>query len=202
LGTDKDRYAAGEDITISGIVNNVQSGQSLLIQVMSPIGYLARIEPISVAADGSWTYTFPSGGNLMSISGAYRVISTYRGTSEETTFEFAAGEVWSSWTVIINNSRHELRYQIAGGAVNSMRVDVYYTALSAIITTTSYGVLRFELPRSIFDSKDERGKDTEFVVFIDGVSAFAVESVPTDRVRILDIPFDMGAEEITIVGSK
>ncbi|MGI0028648.1 MAG: hypothetical protein ACREAQ_02915, partial [Nitrososphaera sp.] len=70
--TDKDSYEAGEDITISGTVTNVQTGQSVLIQVKNPLGALARIDPVAVAADGSWTYPpFPSGGPLMLLSGEY-----------------------------------------------------------------------------------------------------------------------------------
>ena len=83
--TDQASYEAGEDITISGTVTNVQAGQSVLIQVKDDLGALARIEPVAVAADGSWTYTFPSGGPLMTRSGEYTVLATYRSVTEQTT---------------------------------------------------------------------------------------------------------------------
>jgi hypothetical protein len=202
LKTDKDSYTAGEDIIISGTVTNVQTGQHVLIRVMNPLGALARTDPVAVAADGSWTYTFPSGGPLMAASGDHRVIAGYRGISQQTTFRYDAGIVLNPWTINISNSPYVLRYQIVGGTLNSIVADIRDVALTITIRTHSAGLLRLELPRSVFDSKDENGRDIEFVVFIDGVNAFAHEPILNTNERVLEIPFEKEIEEITIVGTK
>jgi len=91
--TDKASYTTGDDITITGKVGPVMEGQPVLIRVLDPDGALARIDPVSVEAGGAYTYTFPSGGPLMSQDGDYTVIATYRGTNEETTFFFEASGI-------------------------------------------------------------------------------------------------------------
>src|SRR5574338_1242243 len=117
--TDKTSYSVGDQITISGTVTNVQQGQPVLIQVFNPKGALARTEPVSVAADGTWTYTFPSGGPLMADGGEYRVKASYKGFSKETTFSFPGSGVgpsqWKTINAVINGENHPIRYQITGG---------------------------------------------------------------------------------------
>jgi uncharacterized protein YfaS (alpha-2-macroglobulin family) len=63
--TDKDSYMAGDTIKITGKVT-VDTGsvnQPILIQVLDPTGNnRAKIDQVTAAADGSFTYSFPSGG--------------------------------------------------------------------------------------------------------------------------------------------
>ena len=91
--TDKGYYVPGETVRITGKVT-VDSGsvdQPILIQVLSPTDLeQVRLDEVTADADGSFSYSFPSGGPLMSIDGAYLVVVTYAGTSQTTTFDFIA----------------------------------------------------------------------------------------------------------------
>ncbi len=205
--TDQASYEAGEDITISGTVTNVQAGQSVLIQVKDPKGALARIEPVTVAADGSWTYTFPSGGPLMALSGEYTVSATYRSVTEETTFDFDAGAVWREWTIVIDGTAHIVRYMIEGGSVTNMAADVELATLTVTIASTSAGNLTIDLERDFMQALSvpgvpTGGTDVEYEVFIDGTGGeISDEDTSSGTSRILTIPFDAGTEEIEIIGT-
>jgi predicted secreted protein with PEFG-CTERM motif len=207
VDTDKDSYTAGEDITISGTVTNVQTGQQVLIRVMNPLGALARTDPVAVAADGSWTYTYPSGGPLMAASGEYRVIAGYRGISEETTFNFDAGTVWRPWTVNIGGNPYVIRYQISGGTLQTVAADVELSTMTFGISTTGTGNLKLQLPRTVMQALTEvgvptGGTDVEYVVFAEGVEAVVDEEEnPATGTRELSIDFEAGTEEIEVVGT-
>ena len=205
--TDKDSYTAGEDIMISGTVTSVQTGQQVLIRVMNPLGALARTDPVAVAADGSWTYTFPSGGPLMAASGDYRVIANYRGISQETTFVFDAGTVWRPWTVNIGGNPYVIRYQITGGSLQTVAADVELATMTFGISTTGNGTLMLQLPRSVMQALTEEGvptggTDVEYIVFADGIEAIADEAEdPNTGTRELSIDFEAGTEDIEVVGT-
>jgi predicted secreted protein with PEFG-CTERM motif len=207
VDTDKDSYTAGEDITISGTVTSVQTGQQVLIRVMNPLGALARTDPVAVAADGSWTYTFPSGGPLMAASGEYRVIAGYRGISEETTFDFDAGTVWRTWTVNIGGNPYVIRYQISGGSLQTVAADVELSTMTFGISTTGAGNLKLQLPRTVMQALTEEGvptggTDVEYIAFADGIEAIVDEAEnPASGTRELSIDFEAGTEEIEVVGT-
>ena len=205
--TDKTAYISGEKITISGTVTNVQEGQPVLIQVFSPKVALVRTDPVTVAADGSWTYTFPSGGKLMGDSGAYEVRATYRGVTQEASFDFTAGEEWRTINAIIGGEPHEIRYQITGGTVESITGDVDLATPTVTLGSTSNGSLRIELTRATMQAltvanQPTGGDDISYEVFVDTIpSNDTDEETATSAARILNIPFEAGAEDIDIVGT-
>jgi predicted secreted protein with PEFG-CTERM motif len=205
--TDKTAYTAGDQITISGTVTNIQEGQPVLIQVFNPKVALVRTDPVTVAADGSWTYTFPSGGRLMMEDGEYEVRATYRGVTEESTFDFTAGETWQTIDAMIGGEEHEIRYRITGGTVNEINGDVDLATLTVGLTTTSDGELTIELKRETMQAltvanQPTGGSDIGYEVFVDTIPETGVDEDPaTSTARVLKIPFEQGAEEIEIVGT-
>ena len=205
--TDKTAYSAGDQITISGTVTNIQEGQPVLIQVFNPKVALVRTDPVTVAADGSWTYTFPSGGRLMVENGEYEVRATYRGVTEESTFDFTAGETWQTIDAMIGGEEHEIRYRITGGTVNEINGDVDLATLTVGLTTTSDGELTIELKRETMQAltvanQPTGGSDIGYEVFVDTIPETGVDEDPaTSTARVLKIPFEQGAEEIEIVGT-
>jgi predicted secreted protein with PEFG-CTERM motif len=207
VSTDKTAYISGEKITISGTVTNVQEGQPVLIQVFNPKVALVRTDPVTVAADGSWTYEFPSGGKLMMESGAYEVRATYRGVTQEASFDFTAAEGWRTINAIIGGEPHEIRYQITGGTVESITGDVDLATLTVTLGSTSNGELRIELTRATIQAltvanQPTGGSDIGYEVFVDTIpSNDTDEETATSTARILKIPFEAGAEEIDIVGT-
>ncbi|MGI0024268.1 MAG: PEFG-CTERM sorting domain-containing protein [Nitrososphaera sp.] len=204
--TDKTAYTSGEQVTISGTVTNVQAGQPVLIQVFNPNNALARTDPVTVAADGSWTYTFPTGGPLMAASGDYEVRATYRGVTQETSFDFTAGETWLTIDAMIGGEKHQIRYRISGGTVQEINGDVDLATLAVGLTSTSNGVLTIELKRETMQAltvpnQPTGGTDIDYEVFIDTIPANDVDDATSTSARILTIPFELGAEEIEIVGT-
>ena len=205
--TDKTAYSAGDQITISGTVTNIQEGQPVLIQVFNPKVALVRTDPVTVAADGSWTYTFPSGGRLMAENGEYEVRATYRGVTEESTFDFTAGEDWLTIDAMIGGEEHEIRYRITGGTVDEINGDVDLATLTVGLTTTSDGELTIELKRETMQAltvanQPTGGSDIGYEVFVDTIPETGVDEDPaSSTARVLKIPFEQGAEEIEIVGT-
>jgi predicted secreted protein with PEFG-CTERM motif len=207
VDTDKDSYTTGDEITISGTVTNVQTGQKVLIRVMNPLGALARTDPVDVAADGSWSYEFPSGGPLMRESGDYRVIAGYRGISQETTFAFTATDSWRPWTVNIGGNPYVIRYQITGGSLQTVAADVALSTMTFGISTTGEGTLKLQLPRTVMQALEvpnvpTDGADVDYVVFVDTIDTEFDESENAAAgTRELAIDFDAGTEEIEVVGT-
>ena len=205
--TDKTAYSAGDQITISGTVTNIQEGQPVLIQVFNPKVALVRTDPVTVAADGSWTYTFPSGGRLMAENGEYEVRATYRGVTEESTFDFTAGADWLTIDAMIGGEEHEIRYRITGGTVDEINGDVELATLTVGLTTTSDGELTIELKRETMQAltvanQPTGGSDIGYEVFVDTIPETGVDEDPaSSTARVLKIPFEQGAEEIEIVGT-
>ncbi len=209
--TDKTDYNSGDSITISGTVTNIQAGQPLLLQVYNPKNALARTDPVTVAADGSWTYTFTSGGPLMKDSGDYKVKVTYRGVSEETTFAFTGtgpitGGNWKQWTVNIGGTDYKLNYQITGGTVTDMSADVDLSTLTVKIASTGNGNLMIQLPRNVMQALTVEGvatggSDIDYEVFIDTIPDTVANDEKAADMRTLTINFEQGAEEIEIIGT-
>ena len=208
--TDNTSYSTGDDITISGTVTNVQEGQPVFIRVNNPLGALARADPVTVAADGTWTYTFPSGGPLMQDSGEYTVQATYRGITEETTFDFeGTGEPdeWIPFMVNINGTEHEVGYKITGGTVEDMTADVALSTLLVSITSTADGTLELQLPRDVMQALSVEGptggQDIEYIAFADSIDTIVEDIIPPSDAgaREISIDFEQGTEEIEVVGT-
>ncbi len=84
--TDRATYEVEDDVTISGTVAPIRPGFTVLIQIVSEEGDLARIDVVGVDSSGFYTYIFPVGGPLFSEDLSYSVIANYAGTSAETSF--------------------------------------------------------------------------------------------------------------------
>jgi hypothetical protein len=207
--TDKTAYNAGDTITISGTVTNVQTGQQAFVRVTNPLGALARADPVSVAADGSYTYSFTSGGPLMRQTGDYKVAVSYRGVTEEATFAFTAGAEWIPFTINIGGNNYIVRYQITGGSVRTMTADVELATLTVAITSTANGSLKLQLPRNVMQALSEEGvptggTDVDYLAFVDSIpSEDITETIPPSdpSSREITIDFEAGTAEIEVVGS-
>jgi predicted secreted protein with PEFG-CTERM motif len=201
--TDKTDYTTGEDITVSGNVGTTPTGQPLLIQVFNPNGAAYRFDQVTVAADGSYTYTFRVGGNL-GISGTYDVRVTYSGVTETTTFDFTAadGGMRTTTLLIDGEFEHEIQYNISGGTLRSLTGDSATATVTATITANRAGELTLAFPREVFDSVDSNGDDLDFIVFVDEIESLDVEDDFGATARTLVINFEGGSEQIDLVGTK
>ncbi len=207
IETDKDSYASGDEITISGQLTAPTINQPILIRVFDPDGNFVRSEILDAAADGSYSYTFTSGGPLMAKSGTYRVQATYAGTvNQETTFEFqATEETWRTFNIRVGGQTFPVQYRITGGSVQNMVPDEATATLTVTISSTSDGNLQIRLPRNVIDSRDgadgRSGPDVDFAVFIDDENVTPEQTEATVDRRTLSIDFANGTETIEIVGT-
>lgn len=204
--TDKDSYTTGEDIMVTGQLDATNINQPLLIQVLDPQGNRDRIDQITAAADGSYSYTFRAGG-LMNTNGEYTVLVSYRTTSEEATFEFTstAEPQWRTFTIRVGDQSFPVEYMISGGSVVDMVPEETTATLTVTVSSTAAGTLDIRLPSNVIVSKDgadgRSGADTDFAVFIDEENVEADETETTEARRTLSIDFAQGTETIEIVGS-
>jgi predicted secreted protein with PEFG-CTERM motif len=204
--TDSDSYAAGDQVTVTGRLTATNINQPILLQVFDPDGNFVRGDQFDVAADGSYSYRFPTGGPLMQKSGTYTVEVTYKGTtSEETTFEFDAGDVWERFTIRIGSQSFPVEYKISGGTVQNMVPDEATATLTVTISSTAEGNLQIRLPRNVIDSRDgadgRSGADDVFAVFADEENIEFDEAETTVDRRTLSFDFAQGTETIEIVGT-
>jgi predicted secreted protein with PEFG-CTERM motif len=204
--TDKDSYADGDTVVISGEVRDLLSGTPVSLQVFAANNNLVTIEQLDVGADHKFGTEISAGGSLWKSQGTYTVKVTYgtQARTAETTFEFGGfgGGPGTGTTVKVDTTNFVLSYKITGGRVLSVTPEPAEGTGSLIIKidTTSDGELQITLPRALIDVDKINGEDDEFFVLIDGEEV-EFEETTTATDRTLTIPFQLGAEEIEIIGS-
>jgi predicted secreted protein with PEFG-CTERM motif len=197
--TDNTSYSTGDTITVSGDVEVTPTGEPLVIQVFNPNNAAYRFDQVEVAADGTYTYELAVGGPL-GVSGEYRVVTTYAGAQEETTFDFTGEEGPRTITMVVGDSEFEIEYEISGGTLESLTGEADVATVTAMINASSDGEVTFWFPREVFDSLNDDGTDLEFIAFVDEIEEFPDDDMGAD-VRMVTIPFSEGSEQIDIVGT-
>ena len=204
--TDKPAYASGETVMISGEVRDLLSGFQISLQVFEPrFGNQVAIQQFGVGPDKKFMTEITAGGGLWSSDGTYTVKVLYGGESRtaETTFEFSSSGVPTPTPTgpraEVGNTGTMLSYQITGGDVLSITEDFDAHSLMVRISTTSDGELTITLPRNVIDAKSGN-QDDDFFVLIDGEEREFEETKDSNQ-RVLTIPFEMGDEEIEIIGT-
>jgi predicted secreted protein with PEFG-CTERM motif len=204
--TDKDMYANGETIIVSGEVKDLLSGYQISLQVFEPrFQNRVSLEQIGVNPDKTFSVEITAGGPLWRADGTYTIKVLYGTESRtaETTFEFSGSGVPlpkpTGPTIEVGDTGAMIGYSIKGGSVLSITEDFEAHSLIVKISTTSDGELTITLPRNVIDSKIGNDDDI-FFVLIDGEEWEFTES-KTSTDRTLTIPFPDGAEEIEIIGT-
>jgi len=197
--TDAENYTTGDIITVTGQLTATNINQPILIQILDPQGNRDRVDQFDVAADGSYSYSFPTGGT-MNTSGEYTVLVSYKTTDEETTFEFTSTDAPIGWRTIqasIGGQNHPIQYMItgSGNTLDSITGDVTTISLLAALSTQSNGTLSLRFDQGIFDS------DEDFVAFADEIPTIVEEDADVGTMNIIHIDFEAGTEEIEILGT-
>lgn len=197
--TDADSYTTGETITVTGQLTATNINQPILIQVLDPQGNRDRVDQFDVAADGSYSYSFPAGGT-MNTDGTYTVMVSYRTTEQEATFEFDAtdaGPVWRTIQASIGGQNHPIQYMITGSGnrLVSITGDVETISLLAALSTQSEGTLSLRFDQATFDA------DEEFLAFADEISTIVEEDADEGTMNTIHIDFEAGTESIEILGT-
>lgn len=85
VATDKSYYEKGENITVTGNVQDISPGQPVVIQVSNPENAAYRLDQVAIMADGSFTYDLKITGEL-GITGRYLVAARYGESSAQASF--------------------------------------------------------------------------------------------------------------------
>jgi len=199
--TDKESYADGETIVISGESKDFISGVQISIVVLNPIGNRVTIQQLDLETDKTYSTSITAGGGLWKAAGTYTVKVQYGSDnrSNETTFEFGGSSTDQGKKVHVEGTEFDVSYSITGGRVLGITADVEAKSLLVSIDTTSDGTLIITLPRGLIDAKIN-GEDDSFFVLIDGEEVEFEEDI-TSEDRTLTIHFQDGAEEIEIIGT-
>ena len=110
--------------------------------------------------------------------------------------------VGNIYNLTVAGKTFPIKYQIIGGKLNNMTVDINKGTLLAHISSQSNGNLTIELPRNVLDSKKPGGSDEQFVVLQDGQNSDFEEKSNNNQSRTLATNFDKGTQEIEIDGTR
>jgi len=219
VSTDKESYAAGETITVTGSVLSAEAGP-ITIVIFSPNGNVASIAQVDPDSDKNFSEDIATSiGGLWKETGTYIMkVTHYWGTTElqfeygglmqaelspstnigdvEDTNDFELSSVdtledYSTFTIEDNN----LFYKITGGKILKVIPDTDSVSLIIQIETFSDGDLLITLPKTVIDTSEG-----DFFVLVDGEeTVFYAEQTPDSWT--LRIPFYNGSEEIEIIGT-
>ena len=219
VSTDKESYAAGETITVSGSVLSAEAGP-ITIVIFSPNGNVASIAQVDPDSDKNFSEDIATSiGGLWKETGTYIMkVTHYWGTAElqfeygglmqaqvspsddvgdvEDTNDFGLSSVdtlgdYSTITI----EENDLFYKITGGQVLKIIPDTDSISLIIQIETFSDGDLLITLPKTVLDTSEG-----DFFVLVDGEeTVFYAEQTPDSWT--LRIPFYNGSEEIEIIGT-
>lgn len=200
-------YEQGETVVILGRVDAVLPNTDLLIQIYNNNNRV-HIAQVTVAQDGSFTYSFPADGPYFKADGNYTVQASYgpSGNIYETSFEFQTKDSASAITQIFevragDSGTFDVPYTIRGGTVKNMFVDPAMLALVIQIQADNDGTLILDLGRNWIDAKKPDGTDDTYIIQIDGVQVPYQEASVSPDSRIITIQFLEGDSDIEIIGT-
>ena len=219
VSTDKESYAAGETITVSGSVLSAEAGP-ITIVIFSPNGNVASIAQVDPDSDKNFSEDIATSiGGLWKETGTYIMKVTHYYGDVELQFEYGGlmqaqvspsddvGDVedtndfglasvdtlgdYSTITI----EENDLFYKITGGQILKIIPDTDSISLIIQIETFSDGNLLITLPKTVIDTSEG-----DFFVLVDGEETiFYAEQTPDSWT--LRIPFYNGSEEIEIIGT-
>jgi len=212
----KESYAAGETITVTGSVLSAEAGP-ITIVIFSPNGNLASIAQVTADSENNFSEDIATSiGGVWKENGVYVLKANHYYGDVELQFEYGGLmqaelgpstdvedandfelssvdtlEDYSTITIEDNN----LFYKITGGKILKVIPDTDSVSLIIQIETFSDGDLLITLPKTVIDTSEG-----DFFVLVDGEeTVFYAEQTPDSWT--LRIPFYNGSEEIEIIGT-
>ncbi len=91
-------------------------------------------------------------------------------------------------------------YEIEGGTVTDMVIDLDFIELIVEIDSTDDGILQISFPRALLDAKFNNEDDIFFVI-VDGFDTEYIEITDDADSRTLIIPFFAGDTQVEIIGT-
>ena len=212
----KESYAAGETITVTGSVLSAEAGP-ITIVIFSPNGNLASIAQVTADSENNFSEDIATSiGGVWKENGVYVLKANHYYGDVELQFEYGGlmqAELGPSTDVedandfelssadtledysTITIEENDIFYKITGGKVLKIIPDTDSISLIIQIETSSDGNLLITLPKTVIDTSEG-----DFFVLVDGEeTVFYAEQTPDSWT--LRIPFYNGSEEIEIIGT-
>ena len=215
----KESYAAGETITVTGHVLSADAGP-IIIQVISPNGSYAHFAQVTADSENNFSEDIATSiGGKWKESGTYIIQATHFFGTTQIQFEYGGlmqAQVSPSTDVadvedtsdlllspantlegysIITIEENDLFYKITGGQILKIIPDTDSISLIIQIETFSDGDLLITLPKTIIDTTE----GDFFVLVDDEETVFYSQETPDSWT--LRIPFYNGSEVIEIIGT-
>ena len=209
LDTNADIYLQGETVIVFGNVTSILSGTAVVIQILHD-GATVDIGQVQVADDGSFFKTFIAGcedcpNDTWKTPGTYDIRATYGdGNIARTQIEYVTEIpiIENSGNFEVDAGSHgtfDVGYEMVGGDVNGVRVDMDILGLVVDINVVETGTITLELPREYIGA-EENGNDIDFIVMIDDkpTDHRSGEGVNTRKITMDTIA---GESQIKIIGT-
>jgi len=221
ISLNKESYAAGETITVTG---SVPSGNisPITLMILAPNGNIVTVAQLSADSDNSFSKDIPTSisNPTWKETGTYIIQVTHLSTT--TQLQFSYGETMSAQTKspdaespgvsasgtqltpvdefsgatnVIVIEDNNVFYQITGGKILKIIPDVEAKSLIIEIETFSDGELIITIPKQVLDTNEG-----DFFVLVDDEETNH-DSASTNDVWTLVIPFYHGSEVIEIIGT-
>jgi hypothetical protein len=158
--------------------------------VGNPIGESVERADFGIVVNGP-RITPRSTTGLNNISSSISDIATTEGAQGKSTYNLTLGD-----------KTYPIKYQITGGKVNGVSIEKDKSTMLVNLSSTSNGKLIIELPRNVIDSKKQGNVDDNYAVFVDGQNTVANEITNNNQVRILEIDFDNGSQQLELSGTQ
>ena len=200
-------YCNNNTIEISGTVNNFLNEIPITLRVVSPNNSIIAIDQVDVNEDKTFQTKLSLG--LLREGGTYIIKVQYGqpSLSAETTFEYQQVLDGCGWGLLptlpmmeVLGTELSVEYMIVGGQLLSITPDVDKKSLVLEINASDDGDIVIILPKSLIDNTEIKELDDAFSVFIDGEKV-DYDYTTSSTHRTLTIPFQVGVEEIEIIGT-
>ena len=96
---------------------------------------------------------------------------------------------------------NDVDYDIEGGEIIDMYLDVDFVEIIVDFVATEDGLLELDIPRGLLDAKLSESEDDIFFVIVDGFETEYIEVEADSTSRTLVIPFFAGDEQLEIIGT-
>jgi len=96
---------------------------------------------------------------------------------------------------------HDVMYDIEGGEILDLYLDVDFIEIIVDFVSTDNGFVELTIPRGLLDAKLGSNEDDIFFIIVDGFETEYIELEADASSRTLIIPFFAGDEQLEIIGT-
>lgn len=205
--TDSTAYETNDVITILGVLESVNDGTLVQIQIFDPMNMM--IKSYQVPANSNGKYNSKIDGNFHT-TGKYKVVACIHDGCFTTYFKFIA----EPYKLSVGDKTFQINYK-SGADVEKIVTDIKEKSLRIHLANSNLAQMTIELPRDLMDSQSNNN-DADFAVmagerqpdkYMQKASFKEINTTAYSRTLRIDIPSDpltneQGMWDIKITGTK